>query len=74
MALSEAYRQHLEVIRHAADDNALAVLECTDRQSGLPVPTLVAVGRQNGEYIFYPLAKLFIGNPYDELLSPTEVV
>lgn len=47
-----------------------AKLECVDAASGEPRSVVCAVNRQGEEYFFVPLAKLFTGNPYDELSPP----
>lgn len=47
-------------------------LECKDAKSGQPVIAIVAVRRsaEPGMAEFVPLAKMFDGNPYEELLPP----
>ena len=45
-------------------------MECTDAVTGKPVIAICAVNTVNGEYEFSPLAKMFDGNPYEELNPP----
>ena len=73
MALAKGHRNNLDTIIRAARARDLAVLECQDRLTHEPVPVLVAVHRDDeGQYIFTPLARMFTGNPYEELLGPEE--
>lgn len=71
MALSPGYKHNFELIKRAADAGDLALMECTDAKTGAPVSVVCAVEVKNGEYTFIPLAKLFDGNPYEEVLPPT---
>lgn len=70
MAISQSYRQNFETLRRAADSGHLALLECQDKATGKVVNVVVALNRHSGEFQFVPLAKLFDGNPYDELNPP----
>lgn len=73
MALAKGHQMNLTTIIRAAKAADLAVLECQDRVTREPVPVLVAVHRDDdGQYVFTPLAKLFAGNPYEELIGPRE--
>ena len=73
MALAKGHRTNLETITRAAKNADLAVLECQDRLTRAPVPVLVAIHQDDeGQFVFTPLARMFIGNPYEELLGPGE--
>jgi hypothetical protein len=72
MAIPKGHKSNLKTIIRAANDANLCLMECTDKMTGAVVITLCAVGYENDKYIFYPLAKMFNGNPYDELNPPTE--
>jgi hypothetical protein len=72
MALLPGYKANFETLQRASDVGDLALMECTDKATGLPVAVVCAVNRVNGEFEFAPLAKLFDGNPYDELLPPDQ--
>jgi hypothetical protein len=73
MALAKGHRKNLDTIIHAADARDLAVLECRDRHTREPVPVLAAVHQDDeGQFVFTPLARMFTGNPYEELLGPGE--
>ena len=59
------------MLRAAADDN-LCLMECVDAASGKPVYVVCMVNVHNDDsFEFVPVAKLFDGNPYDELVPPT---
>ena len=73
MTLATGHRDNLDTIMRAARAHDLAVLECQDRATHEPVPVLVAIHLDNdGQYVFTPLARLFTGNPYAELIGPGE--
>jgi hypothetical protein len=71
MALTKGAKANFSTIQLAAENDALALMECTDKATGKPVATVCAVHMEDGQYVFSPLAKLFDGNPYEELLPPT---
>ena len=74
MAISDGYKSNFETLIEAARAGDLAVMECVDRNTGKPVMTICAVERMVNERIrFVPLAKLFSGDPYKELMDPAEV-
>ena len=73
MTLEIGHKTNLDTIIRAADNGDLAVLECMDRLSHQPVSVLVAVHQDAaGQYVITPLARMFTGNPYAELLGPGE--
>ena len=73
MALAEGHRSNLDTIVRAAENGDLAILECSRRLTGEPVPVLVAVHRdETGYFVFTPLALMFTDNPYEELIGPGE--
>ena len=73
MALAKGHRKNLDTIIRAATARDLAVLECQDRLTRAPVPVLVAIHQDDeGQFVFTPLARMFMGNPYEELIGPAE--
>ena len=70
MAIPEHVRQNFQTLLNAAANDDVALLECTDKQTGEPVYTIVAVTHDGDEYILAPFAKMFDGNPYEELNPP----
>ena len=48
----------------------LALLECIDSSSGEVRSVVCAVNRSGETFEFVPLAKLFAGDPYEEVMPP----
>lgn len=70
MKTEKNLRQNLETIIRAAENGQLAVLECTEKATGKTVSVLVAIHLDGQEYVITPFAKMFDGNPYDEVNPP----
>jgi hypothetical protein len=70
MSISKGYQTNFDTISKAAKSGRLALMECVDAATGKPVITVCAVNRVEGEFEFVPLAKMFDGNPYEELVPP----
>jgi hypothetical protein len=70
MAIQKGYQSNLETIIKAAKNGDLALVECTDKVTGNTVIAVCAISYVDGEYIISPLAKMFDGNPYEELNPP----
>lgn len=71
MSISKAYRNNFETLLRAAANKDIALMECFDAKTRQPVYTVCATQREkNGDVSAVPLAKLFDGNPYEELLPP----
>lgn len=71
MSISKTYRNNFETLLRAAANKDLALMECHDAKTRRPVYTVCAMQREkNGDVSAVPLAKLFDGNPYEELLPP----
>lgn len=65
------YKPNFETLKRAALAGDLALMECQDAKTGKKVATIVAVNRTpDGQFEMAPLAKLFDGNPYEELNPP----
>ena len=71
MAIQPGYKMNLETLISAAKNGDLALMECRDKQTDKPVITICAVQKDSEVFEFIPLAKMFDGNPYDELNPPT---
>ena len=71
MAIAPGYEANFETMRRASADGNLALMECTDAVTGKPVITICAVEHHDGEFHFKPMAKMFDGNPYEELVPPS---
>ena len=71
MAIPDSHRHNFETLQCAQDNGDLALVECTDVKTGKPVYTICAMQRDGNEYVMVPLAKMFDGNPYEELKPPS---
>ena len=71
MAIPKAYSNNFETLQRAQDNGDLALVECTDAKTGKPVYTLCAMQPAGDGYLMVPLAKMFDGNPYEELVPPS---
>jgi len=73
MAIAPGYKENFQTLLTAAKDDNLCLLECTDVATGKPVMVICAVMRLgDGSMQLAPFAKLFDGNPYEELIPPSE--
>jgi len=70
MSIKKEYKINFDTLKKACANGDLALLECTDVITGKPVIAICAVGRENDSYVFSPIAKMFDGNPSEELVSP----
>ena len=69
--ISKGHKANFETLKKAFKNKAVALMECTDAETGKPVIAVCAINTVNGEYEFIPLANMFDGNPYEELNPPT---
>lgn len=70
MAIPEPYRRNFETLLRAAADGNLALLECTDAQTGVPRYVVTAVGRDGDDVVMTPFGHLHDGNPFDAYIPP----
>jgi hypothetical protein len=70
MAIPEGYIHNFNLLLEAVKNGDVALVECQDKASHKLVYVIVALNRSETEIAFAPLAKLFDGNPYDELNPP----
>jgi len=70
MTIPTGYKANFDTLLAAAGANDLALVECHDTATGRPVYTVCAVHTECGEIVITPIAKLFDGNPYEELTGP----
>ena len=69
--IEKGYRENFETLRRACKNDDLALVDCQDKTTGKPVRVLCAMQTEDdGEISMIPLARLFDGNPYDELNPP----
>lgn len=70
MRLSKGIKANFKTLQSACKAGRLAVLDCQDAKTGKSVPVIVALNAHGKEYEFVPLARMFVGNPYEELKPP----
>jgi hypothetical protein len=69
--IPKGHRDNFATMLKAAKYGDLALLECTDAKTGLPVYVVCMMNRaEDGDYLPTPVAKLFDGNPYEEVIPP----
>lgn len=70
MAIEEGYKANFHTLLRAAGDERLALVECLDIKTRQRVMVVSAISDRDGEFDIVPLAKMFDGNPYEELAPP----
>ncbi len=71
MAIPKGHKANFETMKQASDAGMLALIECTNKSDGEKAYVICCVNwhpEEDEEYEFVPIAKLFDGNPYDEIL------
>lgn len=69
--IDQGYKANFQTLKRAAVNGDLALMECRDAQTDLTVMVVCAVQRLGDAFQFVPMAKLFDGNPYEEVLPPS---
>lgn len=70
MAIPPGHTKNFETMRRAFENGDVALLECKDAKTQQPVIAVCMVSHANGEYTMTPVAKMFDGNPFEELIPP----
>ena len=70
MAISNVYEANFKTLKRAFKNGDVCLLECQDAATGKTVIAVCAISKVGEEYTFAPLAKMFDGNPYEELNPP----
>ena len=68
--ISKKARMLFSEVCDAAHANELCLVECVDRKTGKKVNVLCATSTEDGVVCMQPLARLFSGNPYNEVVPP----
>ena len=71
--IPDTVKTNFNMLCTAIKNNDVALFECTDKSSGKIIFTVCAVNRSEDGQTFnmVPFAKMFDGNPYDELTPPS---
>jgi hypothetical protein len=72
MAIAKGYKANFETLLKAMSNGDALLMECKDAKTGKPVFVVCACyhDAKTEEIVTVPLAKLFDGNPYEELTPP----
>lgn len=72
MAIAKGYKANFETLLKAMSNGDTLLMECKDAKTGKPVVVVCACyhDAKTEEIVTVPLAKLFDGNPYEELIPP----
>jgi hypothetical protein len=71
--INEAYKNNFATMERAFAAKDVAILECQDKRTGKVVIAVCATQREpGGTTAIVPLAKMFDGNPYEELNPPSQ--
>lgn len=70
MAIPDYARTNFETLVKAAKAGDLALMECTEVESGETRYVLCAVGRETQDYVLTPFGHLAPGNPYYAYVPP----
>ena len=68
--ISKKARMLFSEVCDAAHAHELCLVECVDRKTGKKVNVLCATSTEGGVVRMQPLARLFSGNPYNEVVPP----
>lgn len=70
MPIPQSHSKNFETLQRAFRDGAVCLMECTDAKTGDSVMAICAVNFDGDEYQMTPFAKMFEGNPYEQLIPP----
>lgn len=73
MPIRRFYAHNFQELVRAIMAGDVGLMECQDAKTKEPVVVICAFQRndENNEITTIPLAKMFDGNPYDQLIPPT---
>lgn len=72
MPIPKGHRANFGTLQRAGRNGDLALMECQSREGGRKVYVICAArwDSRADEIQFTPLAKMFDGNPYEEVIPP----
>jgi len=68
--IPKGHQANFDTLCRAARNHDLLLLECTSTETGQPVFVICARYMDDDEHVMVPLAKMFDGNPYEEVTPP----
>ena len=72
MALTKKDKALFDQIKAAAKADQLVLMECEEIGTKKKVPVICSHWTEDGIHCFAPLARLFAGNPYNQVAPPGE--
>lgn len=70
MALQKGDIANFEVLKRAAADGNIALMECKDVKTGEYRAVICAVSHVDGEFALVPFGHMCLGNPYEDYIPP----
>jgi hypothetical protein len=70
MTINKSYVTNFETLRRAITKGKVCLAKCNDASTGQPVVALCAINQVGDQVEMVPLAKMFDGDPYQELMPP----
>jgi hypothetical protein len=70
MAIAAGYKANFQTLNQAFKAGHVCLMECTDKGTKNKVMAICAVQMVGEEYEMVPFAKMFDGNPYEEIDPP----
>lgn len=71
MSLAQGHIANFKTLGKAFENDDVALMECTDAKTGESIAVICMVNRVAGDIEFVPVARMFNGNPYEEVIPPT---
>jgi hypothetical protein len=68
--IGEGHKANFMTLQRAFQEENVALMECKNKETGELVVVLCAVQKAEDDYEFVPFAKMFNGNPYEEVDPP----
>lgn len=72
MALTKKSKAIFDRIKRAGEASQLCLMECEEIGTKKKVPVLCVHWTEDGVHCFEPVARLFSGNPYNQVAPPGE--
>lgn len=66
----DKHKANFDTLQRAFDDGAIALMECKDVKTGELVAVVCAVQKNGDDVEMVPFARMFDGNPYEQVLPP----
>lgn len=72
--ITQGYKNNFNQLKRAFENEDVCLMECTNKKTGKTINVICAVQYVEGDKIeMVPFAKMFDGNPYDEVEPPNQL-